>query len=178
MLQFCVVIAIVALVGCKQSRVAHHEVSEVFSPTSTDNSNPTLTPRPTPTATPVPDLVQMVQDVLDAVVQIKTPSTAGTGFIISADGLILTNAHVVEFADNIIVTTMGGKQYPAEIIGTDKLTDIALLKIQTEDIVFSKLEINNEFTKVFSTLEILQQAIVNILKKILLNTIIFKKTPC
>ena len=62
----------------------------------------------------------------------------GSGFAISNDGYIITNAHVIEFADNIIVTTMGGKQYPAGIIGTDKLTDIALLKIQTEDIVFSK----------------------------------------
>ena len=42
---------------------------------------------------------------------------------------------------------MGGKQYPAEIIGTDKLTDIALLKIQTEDIVFSKLGDSNDLIR-------------------------------
>ena len=68
----------------------------------------------------------------------------GSGLSINRDGYIITNAHVVEFADNIIITTMGGKKYPAEIIGMDKLTDVALLKIQTGDIIFSKLGNSND----------------------------------
>ena len=71
----------------------------------------------------------------------NSSSEFGSGLSINKDGYIITNAHVVEFADNIIITTMGGKKYPAEIIGMDKLTDVALLKIQTEDIIFSKFDL-------------------------------------
>ena len=54
----------------------------------------------------------------------------GSGFIISSDGYILTNQHVVENAKEIVVTLMGGKEYSAERVGEDFTTDLALLKIQ------------------------------------------------
>lgn len=99
------------------------------------NSDLTLTPRSTATATPVPALVQMVQDVLDAVVQIKTPSTAGTGFIISADGLILTNAHVVGSFLRVQVLAeglgiVGGQGIIAEVLERDEEADLALIKLE------------------------------------------------
>jgi serine protease Do len=53
----------------------------------------------------------------------------GSGFIISEDGYILTNDHVVEKATSIIITIPGGKEFDAEIIGTDPMSDVALLKI-------------------------------------------------
>ncbi len=53
----------------------------------------------------------------------------GSGFVISADGYIVTNNHVVEHANDVEVAFDGGKSYPAKIIGTDKRTDLALLKI-------------------------------------------------
>ncbi|MCU7959925.1 MAG: Do family serine endopeptidase [gamma proteobacterium symbiont of Bathyaustriella thionipta] len=56
----------------------------------------------------------------------------GSGFIVSADGYILTNAHVVEDADEVIVTLHNRKEYKADIIGTDKRTDLALLKINAD----------------------------------------------
>lgn len=56
----------------------------------------------------------------------------GSGFIISEDGYILTNEHVVKNAIEIIVTLTDGSKYPAQIIGLDRMTDIALLKIKPE----------------------------------------------
>ena len=53
----------------------------------------------------------------------------GSGFIISADGYILTNAHVVNEADEVIVKLSDRREYKAKIIGADRRTDIALLKI-------------------------------------------------
>jgi serine protease Do len=56
----------------------------------------------------------------------------GSGFIISADGFIITNNHVIEDADEIKVTLSDEKDYPARIIGTDVKTDLALLKIEVD----------------------------------------------
>jgi serine protease Do len=57
----------------------------------------------------------------------------GSGVIISEDGLVVTNAHVVEDAVETFITLAGGSEYKAEIIGADKLTDIALLKIERKE---------------------------------------------
>jgi serine protease Do len=54
----------------------------------------------------------------------------GSGVIISADGYIVTNDHVAGDANEIIITMTDGSQHPAKIIGTDKATDICLLKIE------------------------------------------------
>jgi serine protease Do len=54
----------------------------------------------------------------------------GSGFIISADGYVVTNYHVVENATDVSVSLDNGKDFPATIVGTDKKTDIALLKIK------------------------------------------------
>ncbi|MEQ1532113.1 MAG: DegQ family serine endoprotease [Sideroxydans sp.] len=54
----------------------------------------------------------------------------GSGFIISADGYILTNAHVVDRADKITVRLSDKREFKAKIIGADKRTDVALLKIE------------------------------------------------
>ena len=57
----------------------------------------------------------------------------GSGFIISHDGYIFTNNHVVEQADKITVKLSDGKEYEAKVIGKDAKTDIALIKIKTSD---------------------------------------------
>ncbi len=54
----------------------------------------------------------------------------GSGFIISADGYILTNAHVIDGADEITVKLTDKREYKAKVIGTDKRTDVALIKIE------------------------------------------------
>lgn len=62
------------------------------------------------------------------------PRSMGSGFIISADGYILTNAHVVESAEQITVKLNDKREFVGEVIGTDKKTDIALIKIDAESL--------------------------------------------
>jgi len=62
------------------------------------------------------------------------PRSMGSGFIISADGYILTNAHVVDSADEITVKLNDKREFVGEVIGTDKKTDIALIKIEAEEL--------------------------------------------
>ncbi len=57
------------------------------------------------------------------------PKWQGSGVIIRSDGLVLTNNHVLEDADNITVVTAKDRQYPAEVVGRDPYTDIALIQI-------------------------------------------------
>ncbi len=57
----------------------------------------------------------------------------GSGFVISPDGFIVTNNHVIDGADEILVEFFGGGEMPAEIIGTDPQTDIALLKVESDE---------------------------------------------
>jgi serine protease Do len=57
----------------------------------------------------------------------------GSGFIISSDGYIFTNNHVVEQTDKILVKVSDGKEYEAKIIGSDSKTDIALIKIKPDN---------------------------------------------
>lgn len=53
----------------------------------------------------------------------------GSGFIISGDGLVLTNAHVVEGADEVLVTLSDRREFKARVLGTDKRSDVAVLKV-------------------------------------------------
>lgn len=63
----------------------------------------------------------------------------GSGFIISPDGYILTNHHVAGNATKIVVTMTDGMRYDAEIIGSDMVSDVALLKINAENLPYLKL---------------------------------------
>lgn len=88
--------------------------------------------------------IQVVDDTKSSVVAISnekviqsifgefsTP-TAGSGFLISPDGYIVTNNHVVEGSNDTKVTLDDGRIFSADIVGTDPLTDIAVLKIDTK----------------------------------------------
>ncbi|GAB6906212.1 putative periplasmic serine endoprotease DegP-like [Desulfosarcina cetonica] len=59
--------------------------------------------------------------------------TLGTGFIIDADGLILTNNHVVEDASDLKVKLADDREFPADVVGRDPKTDVALIRIKTDD---------------------------------------------
>lgn len=63
----------------------------------------------------------------------------GSGFIISPDGYIVTNDHVAGRASKIVITTTGGRQYEAKIIGSDPTSDVALLKIDGEKLPYLRL---------------------------------------
>lgn len=57
------------------------------------------------------------------------PRGVGSGFILTSDGLIMTNAHVIEDADEVLVTLTDKREFKARIIGADKRTDVAVVKI-------------------------------------------------
>ena len=59
----------------------------------------------------------------------KVQRGTGSGFIVSSDGLILTNAHVLDGADKVTVTLKDGRTIEGEVMGKDKLTDMAVVKI-------------------------------------------------
>jgi serine protease Do len=67
--------------------------------------------------------------------QIQMPVRGeGSGFIVSNDGLILTNAHVVSEAEEVVVKLTDRREFLAKVLGTDKLTDIAVLKIEASNL--------------------------------------------
>ena len=65
--------------------------------------------------------------------QERKASALGSGFIIDKNGTVVTNNHVIKDADDILVRVNGDKEYKAKIIGTDPLSDIAVLKIESKD---------------------------------------------
>lgn len=64
--------------------------------------------------------------------QPRRTSALGSGFVISADGYVVTNNHVIEGADEILIEFFEGGELPAVVVGTDKNTDIALLKVDSD----------------------------------------------
>ena len=102
----------------------------------------------------LPDLTFAANKSIDAVVHVKNTSIVkdsdswalqffygddsrkkigtGSGVIISPDGYIITNFHVIENSTEVIVTTNDNREYEAEIIGFDEINDIAVLKIDTD----------------------------------------------
>ncbi len=68
----------------------------------------------------------------------------GSGFIISNDGYILTNAHVIDSADEITVKLADKREFKAKVIGADKKTDVALIKIEADNLSVVKQGIPNE----------------------------------
>ncbi len=68
----------------------------------------------------------------------------GSGVVISPDGYIITNQHVVEDAGQILVTLPGGKEYDAVLIGADLTTDIAVLKIDGQNLSYAKFGNSND----------------------------------
>jgi serine protease Do len=90
----------------------------------------------------------------------------GSGFIVSDDGVILTNDHVVRDSERIMVTLPDGRDFEAELLGSDQLTDVAVLRIQGDDLPVApvgtseglligewSLAIGNPFGNLFSNSE-------------------------
>lgn len=90
---------------------------------------------------------QVADATANSVVEIQTESVstnpffpqavtsgAGSGVILSKDGYIVTNNHVIEGASKVTVKTKDGKSYNADFVGTDKTTDLAVIKIKAENL--------------------------------------------
>jgi serine protease Do len=69
----------------------------------------------------------------------ELPRGVGSGFIISADGFLLTNHHVVEGADEIYVTLTDKREFKGRLIGSDRRTDVALVKIESANLPTLKI---------------------------------------
>ncbi len=65
--------------------------------------------------------------------QERKSSALGSGFIIDAKGIVVTNNHVIQDAEDIIVRVNGDEEYKAKVVGADPLSDIAVLQLETED---------------------------------------------
>ena len=119
------------------------------TPEVTAPTKPVWTPTPAEEqGPPLPDFVSVVAKIKSSVVAINTeivtydifnrPFTqegAGSGWIVDEDGYVVTNNHVVEGARSITVTLDDGRTFPAAIVGTDPLTDIAVVKIEAANLV-------------------------------------------
>jgi serine protease Do len=85
-----------------------------------------------------PSVVEIVTEVKSSSYsffgQSTTSEAAGSGVIISSDGYIITNNHVIEDATSIKVTTYDGTEYTATLVGTDSKTDIAVIKIDASNL--------------------------------------------
>jgi len=85
-----------------------------------------------PEGSPFEDFFREFQERGDGE-QPRRSSALGSGFVISEDGFIVTNNHVIEGADEILIEFFEGFELPAELIGTDPNTDIALLKVTADE---------------------------------------------
>ena len=65
--------------------------------------------------------------------QKRKASALGSGFIIDAKGIVITNNHVIKGAEDIMVRVEGDKEYKAKVLGADPLSDIAVLKIESKE---------------------------------------------
>lgn len=143
---FILVLSLILGAGCTLlpdidiSPLSNSSPSQITAPT-----DPNWTPPPAESNAPVlPDFVTVVDKVKPSVVAVNTVTYdvfdrrqegAGSGWIISEDGHIVTNNHVVQGAESITVTLDDGRTFQAGIVGSDALTDLAVLKIDAEDLV-------------------------------------------
>ena len=113
--------------------------------TSADEENSQLALNPSPDSIPnIPQegglsLQQIYADTIGSVVSISCTvpggSTTGTGVILSDDGYIVTNCHVVDDALSISIDLTDGRTFPAELIGSDAVSDLAVLHIQADNLI-------------------------------------------
>ncbi len=84
-------------------------------------------------------LVDVAKSASPAVVSIQTDSGLGSGFIYDSSGLILTNAHVVEDATSLLVALQDGRHFQAEVLGSNAGFDLAVVKIEGENLPVARL---------------------------------------
>ena len=112
-------------------------LAEQISPSVVNITTSTVVERPTgpqgivPEGSPLEDLFNN-RPKGEGSPRSRRSSALGSGFVISEDGYVVTNNHVIEGADEILIEFFSGEELPAKVIGTDPKTDIALLKVETD----------------------------------------------
>jgi serine protease Do len=155
----CLILVLFLLVGTSCSLSCSFpsvETPPPSPPPTTSNITP-IDPDWTPPtvesqATALPDIASVVALVKPSVVAINTEYVtydifnrpfeqqgAGSGWIIDEDGLIVTNNHVVEGAQSVTVTLADGRTFPAETIRTDRLSDLAMVKVEAKNLPSAKV---------------------------------------
>ncbi|MBT4521721.1 MAG: DegQ family serine endoprotease [Halieaceae bacterium] len=97
-----------------------------------------------PDSQQIPDYLRRFFEQREAPPAQRQQMSMGSGFIISEDGYIVTNNHVVQGADSVLVRLSDRREYEVEVIGTDPRSDLALLKIEGEDLPVLKLAAADE----------------------------------
>ena len=120
-------------------------------PTFTPNPTPTLIPTATPdipatvsaeltrvAPSPTPlrssastSVADIIKSIEDGLVQIVTPTGSGSGFVVSHDGLIVTNAHVVDQYPSVSVRLVNGQSHTGRVLGRDETIDLAVIKVDS-----------------------------------------------
>ena len=121
------------------------ETEPASLPAETDRDGSTIDLQPSPTSeSNIPQeggvpLQEIYQKSIPSVVSIicahRSGSSTGTGVVLSRDGYLVTNAHVVENAVSISVRLTDDREFSAQIVGSDDISDLAVLRIQAEDLV-------------------------------------------
>lgn len=114
----------------KQNSAAMVNISTTQNPQPGAQNPSFLPPFPNlPDNSPLQDLFRRFFQQPPGLPNAQPVRSLGSGFVISPDGYILTNAHVVQDADEIVVRLSDRREMPAKLIGTDRYSDVALLKI-------------------------------------------------
>ncbi|MEX1126333.1 MAG: trypsin-like peptidase domain-containing protein [Acidimicrobiia bacterium] len=112
-------------------------------PTTTTNPPPPIVTVPPPTVAPPPvaataSASEIAQHAIPSIVAVEVEGllgeSGGSGVVYGTDGYLITNDHVIEGADKVTVVFADGARFPAQIIGTDPLTDIAVLRVTRADL--------------------------------------------
>ncbi|MDY7227643.1 trypsin-like peptidase domain-containing protein [Hyalangium rubrum] len=141
-------LAALALVSCGKESPPNESKPEVPASSETGHTSREVT-LPSPIEA-LGSLAPLTESVRAAVVNVEVRASGvprrgtppwqgerrglGSGFIIDPTGLVLTNNHVVENAVEIQVQLLDGRQFPAELLGTDPLTDVALLRLRGQNV--------------------------------------------
>ncbi len=114
------------------------DLAEKISPAVVNITTSTVVERGTgplpmvPEGSPFEDFFERFRDRMPQGDQPRRSSALGSGFVISEDGYVVTNNHVIEGADEIDIEFFSGEKLSATVVGTDPKTDIALLKVEPE----------------------------------------------
>jgi serine protease Do len=145
------VILLVLVTGVSCATPTEIEIPTSAAPTISTNPAYASPAVDTKTIAVIPDFVSVIAEVRPSVVAITTEvpvrffgrqftqEGAGSGWIIDENGLIVTNSHVVEGARKVTVTLEDGRTFPAESVSTDSVADLAVIKINAQDLPALKI---------------------------------------
>ena len=121
---------------------AASEIHSTASSEPKDTAPPTLTPAPPLNIQFIgaadlseegkSTLAELIESIQEGVVQIDTDDGSGSGFVVTSDGLVVTNEHVVGSSSRVRVWLTGGRSYEADVLDRDATSDLALLQITGE----------------------------------------------